>query len=140
MSLEAKIEELTAALNANTEALKAAGSQTVVNTVAAATDDGEKKGRGRPKKEEADAGKKEDTKKEKAAEVSDDKVREVFGAFMGVEDADEREKRKDFVKGVLKTYGVSKALEIPADKREEALQKVEAEGERLAAAAEDDLV
>ena len=122
MSLEAKIEELIAAVNANTEALKAAGTAAPASAGNTQTDEGagEKRGRGRPKKEEAE---KTETKPEKAETkveaVTDDKVREVFGAFMGVDDADEREKRKDFVKGVLKAYGVSKALEIPADKRAE---------------------
>ncbi len=148
MSLEAKIEELTAALKENTAAMAAAAEAYKAfgaaggDAPSAGAADGEKRGRGRPKKEDAEPAKKEDPKPEnkKAAEVSDDKVREVFGAFMGVEDADEREKRKTFVKDLLKGYGVAKALEIPADKREEALQKVEAEGERLAAAGEDDLV
>ncbi len=148
MSLEAKIEELIAAVNANTEALNAArGTVNVVNTgsAPAGDGDGEKRGRGRPKKDESEkAGAKADApaKKEepKAAAVDDDTVRAVFGEFMGVDDPAEREKRKDFVKGLLKDYGVAKALEIPDGKRAEAIEKVKAEGERLAAEAEDELV
>lgn len=144
MSLEAKIEELTAALNANTEAAKAFAAAFAAGggAPAADADASEKRGRGRPPKDKSEPAAKEDPKTEtkKAAEVTDDKVREVFGAFMGFEDTDEREKRKAFVKDLLKAYGVAKALEIPADKREDALQKIAAETERLAAAAEDDLV
>lgn len=159
MSLEAKIEELIAAVNANTEAQKSANAayeKAVESYNAAPAGEGEtKRGRGRPKKDEAEpkaetpaetpkdepkAEAKPAKPAEKDEEVSDDTIRAVFGSFMRVDDEAERESRKSFVKKLLADVNVAKALDIPAEKRAAAVAKIEAEQAKRDAAGDDDLV
>jgi hypothetical protein len=58
----------------------------------------------------------------KAPTVED--VHEVFSEFLGIDDQDERAKRKTFVKAILNELGAEKATLIPEESRAKAIQWV----------------
>lgn len=149
MSIESKIDELIAALNANTAALQAAGTSAVAAPASAESASAESatqtsgKGKGSKSTEKTAAEAKAD--KKPAEDVpSEDKVKQVFGDFMRVDDVEDREKRKTFVKNVLKQFSVAKATELKAEDRAAAIAVIEGEAKKLADAAaaadDDDLV
>lgn len=127
MSLEAKIEELNGNIVKLIDVMSKGGAATGGKTAEKEAGDGAgegagKRGRGRPSSADKAA---ETEKKGKAP--TEDELREVFGGFMRVDDEDERESRKSFVKGVLKEYKVAKATEIPENERANAIQVIKDE-------------
>lgn len=137
MSLEAKLEEL------NENIVKLIDVMSLASAVAASPAKGAdaeepkgKKGPGRPPKDESKkADKAADDKKKVPTE---DDIRRVFGDFMRVDDEDEREKRKTYVKGVLKEYGVAKATDLKPEDRAAAISVIEDEKAKRDAKAGDD--
>lgn len=104
MSIETKIDELIAALNANTAAIL--GNAGATGTTAEATT--EKKGPGRPKKETAEAAAPAPAKPKRTQE-------EMVAALEEVKEKINLDAAKKIISEV---GGVSKRAEIPADKYE----------------------
>lgn len=78
--------------------------------------------------------------------ISGEDLLAKFGEYLGVDDAAEREKRKEFVKALLNEIGVSRASEIAEEDRPRALdlltRKIKGENVNFGAdpAPEDDLL
>ena len=147
MSLETKIDELKDSVDKLTAALLAQGGKVTVvtNTDAGKGDEGGKsasKGKSGTAKDKGDDAGKDKGKGAAADAPSEEDIRSAFGEFMRVDDEDDREKRKDFVKKLLKKHGVAKATELKPEDRADAIAAVKAEGKRLAKAGDgdDDLV
>lgn len=135
MSIEVTLKELTEALKANTEALRAAGGAAPAGE-AKATDKPAGKPAGKPaaagKATEGKAAGKATTGKAaaKAAakggdEVDLDKVKEVFGGFLKIDDEKKRTLRKKFAATLLEQYGVTKASDLDPQDYAEAVDFVE---------------
>ena len=124
MSLEEKIDALTAALNRNSDLLegltaKAASAQSVKAAEKPAEKPADEKvtepaKRGRPAKAE----------KPKKAPTEAEMV-DATKKFMNVEAEDEYRARVDFVKSVVAKYGVQKMSHIPEEHRAAALESLE---------------
>jgi hypothetical protein len=152
MSLETTLEELNANIVKLIAVMSAGGnaspakSSKVADSEDAGDTDKPRRGPGRPPKDkdsdESSAGKKPSNAKAKVP--TEDDIRKVFGEFMRVDDEEDREKRKTFVKNVLKEYGVAKATDLKDEDRQSAIDVVLDEGKRLAKKAkadeDDDLV
>lgn len=126
MSLEAAIEGMTAALKANTEqlvkmnagreqALAKLGEVSGGKTAETKTPETKTDTKAADKKA---ADKKADAK---GAAPTEADIRKGFGDYLAVEDAAERDKRKEFVKGMLDHLGVKRATEIAEGDRAKAL-------------------
>jgi hypothetical protein len=112
MSLEAAIEKLTAAVEANTAALKAGGGGKA--SAASAAD----------KAIEAEAKRATGAKaaaKPASKKVTLDTIKERFGSYLGVEDKAERKTRIGHVQAIVDHFGVSKASELEEENWAEAL-------------------
>jgi len=141
MSLEAVLQEL----NGNIVKLIDVMSKGAAAAAPAAGKTAEKsEGKTDDKKAAAGKGKTTDKGADKAKVPTEDDIRRVFGDFMRVDDEDEREKRKTYVKNVLKQYGVAKATDLKPEDRAAAISVIEDEAAKRAAAADegedDDLV
>lgn len=143
MSLEAAIAELTKAVTLNNELLTQAATEraALLSQSGATTKPADDKPKADPKPKADDKPKADKPKadpKPKVEEISDDKIKEVAGAYLGVEDLDEREVRKANVRALLDELGSKKATELPQDKRPAFLAKIA----ELSAStpAEDDMV
>lgn len=79
----------------------------------------------------------------KAADVmSVAELQTAFGDYMNVNDPEDREKRKAFVKSILAKFGAARVGDIPEDKRSAALDQIKSKLAEAAAAEpeEDDLL
>lgn len=142
MSLEKSIEELNGSIKALIEALASAGASTAGTGDDDAKAEKPKRTR-KSKKPDEDATEKPSSKKSKKSDdvPSVDDIRKVFGDFMRVDDEEDREKRKTYVKNVLKEYGVKRATDLAEEDRADAIKVIEDEAKRLADAEDDgDLV
>lgn len=108
MSLEAAIEKLTAAVEANTAALKAGGGKATAATAA-------------DKAIEAEAKRATSTRKPAAKKVTLDTIKERFGGYLGIEDKAERKERIGHVQTIVDHFGVAKASELEEENWAEAL-------------------
>lgn len=162
MSLESEIKKLVEALEANTTAVNAhkdalgnAPSGDVSPASAEDTPEGTPKktsaSKSKSSSAKASTAKKTETKKEEPADDSDDSgsdnvpsemdVRQAFGGFLKIDEGDEREARKAFVKKLLKKFGAERATEIDEGDRSAAIEAVQAEqAKRENAEEEEDLV
>lgn len=114
MSLEDRIEKLTAALERNSDILErgikksgAAPAPTADTAPAAA-----------PKA--AAAGRKPAAVKAPKGPTEED-IRANFGTYLAVKDKAEKDARKDNVRAILNHFGVGTASEIPEDNRADAI-------------------
>lgn len=109
MSLEKAIEDLTAALDDNTKATKAliesGGAAPSRSSRSSNKDDdkgeAETRGRGRPRgsTKDKDGGGKAPTTQS---------IKKAFGEYLGIEDQDEYDKRREFVESIINELGVDK--------------------------------
>lgn len=138
MSLEAALQENTAALKQVAALLEQnnAGRAEALAAAQALKADAEPKKRGRPAKDDKAAAPKPENY---AGDEGIAKVRAAFGAYLGVDDADERETRKGFVRKILERFGVEKATEIAEADRPQAVEWVNtlAKGENVPELADD---
>jgi hypothetical protein len=100
MSLEKALEDLRAAVEANTAAIKGTSSSSSRASSSSEGDKAESRPRGRPRKDDDKGG--SDKK------VTTDKVKHAFGEYLGIDDEDEYERRAEFVKSILNEFGVDK--------------------------------
>lgn len=108
MSIDAKIDELIAALNANTAALKGGKVSTADKAIEAEA--------ARAAGAKTTAAKKPTTKK-----VTLDTIKERFGGYLGIEDKAERKARIANVQAIVDHFGVAKASELEEENWAEAL-------------------
>ena len=118
MSIEVTLKELTEALKANTAALLSAGGSTAGGSTggaaAAAAEEGKTtKPAAKPAAEEDEG------------EVDLDKVKEVFGGFLKIDDEKKRALRKKFAGTLLEQYGVTKASDLDPQDYAEAVDFIE---------------
>lgn len=130
MSIEVTLKELTEALKANTAALLSAGGSTG-GAAAAAAEEGKpaKPAAGKTTKPAA-AGKTTKPAAKPAAEEGEgevdlDKVKEVFGGFLKIDDEKKRALRKKFAGTLLEQYGVTKASDLDPQDYAEAVDFIE---------------
>lgn len=110
MALEDDVRALTEQIKRNNNILEAGLKRSGIAAPAAAV--------AAPAKANARPGR-------RAAPPTEDKVREVVGAYLAVKDATEKAVRKENVKAMLSHFGVSLASEIPEENRAEALKYIE---------------
>ena len=110
MSLEAAIEKLTAAVEANTAALKAGGKVTAGSAADKAIEAEAKRA----------AGSKPATRAA-SKKVTLDTIKERFGGYLGIEDKAERKERIGHVQSIVDHFGVAKASELEEENWAEAL-------------------
>lgn len=108
MSLEAAIEKLTAAVEANTAALKGGKASAADKAIEAEA--------ARAAGAKGSTAKKPTTKK-----VTLDTIKERFGGYLGIEDKAERKARIANVQAIVDHFGVSKASELEEENWAEAL-------------------
>jgi len=121
MSLEQAIADLTKAIKENTDTLLSSMEQrkAVMDKLPGAAS---------KKPAEVKTEKVKDEKAEKpkksTKEITDGEIRKAFGAFLADEDLDDDQvdERKDFVEALCAEFGVKKAVEIPQENREQALE------------------
>lgn len=156
MSIEKILEENTEALKALTAAIAAFSSQQSAPTKTEAPAKAKEEKDADAEQEEAPAkkapakkapAKKAPAKKApaKAKGPTEDDFREQIGAFIGVEDEEERADRTKFVKTLFKEFGVSKASELAGvPEGNDLLEAIKAEKDSREAGADeqedDDLV
>ena len=126
MSIEVTLKELTEALKANTAALLSAGG----STGGAAAEEGKpaKPAAGKTTKPAAGKTTKPAAKpaaEEGEGEVDLDKVKEVFGGFLKIDDEKKRALRKKFAGTLLEQYGVTKASDLDPQDYAEAVGFIE---------------
>ena len=123
----------TAAVTRNTELLQGAlAAQGKAPTTAAAASNGAgtaaattvtteapKKGPGRPRKDAAAA-----TTTAKSTAMSETDMKNFVGTFLKVDDADEKQARRDFIGELNEHYGVQRVMEIPQDKWPEVVEYI----------------
>lgn len=109
MSLEAAIEKLTAAVEANTAALK--GGKTSAADKAIEAEAARAAGAKAAAKPAA----------AKAKKVTLDTIKERFGGYLGIEDKAERKARIANVQAIVDHFSVSKASELEEENWAEAL-------------------
>ncbi len=109
MSLEAAIEKLTAAVEANTAALKGGKVSAADKAIEAEA------------ARAAGAGKTTAAKKPAAKKVTLDTIKERFGGYLGIEDKAERKARIANVQAIVDHFGAAKASELEEENWAEAL-------------------
>ena len=124
MSLEEKIDALTAALTRNSDLLEGLTSAAKAKTASAPAADSEKAAdapkRGRPAKAEAEAAPK------KAKPPTPEEMASATTKFLEVDDEDEYAKRRALVKRIIGKHEVKKMSEIAVDQRQGALDAITA--------------
>ena len=131
MSIEVTLKELTEALKANTAALLSAGGSTGGATGGATAEEGKTtKPAAAGKTTKPAAGKTTKPAAKPAAEESEgevdlDKVKEVFGGFLKIDDEKKRALRKKFAGTLLEQYGVAKASDLDPQDYAEAVDFIE---------------
>lgn len=108
MSLEAAIDKLTAAVEANTAALTGGKVSSADKAIAAEA-------------ARAAGAKTTTTKKPTTKKVTLDTIKERFGGYLGVEDKAERKQRIANVTAIVEHFGVAKASELEEENWAEAL-------------------
>lgn len=111
MSLEAAIEKLTAAVEANTAAIKGGGGKASSASAADKAIEAEAKRAASSKPATRAASKK----------VTLDTIKERFGGYLGIEDKAERKERIGHVQSIVDHFGVAKASELEEENWAEAL-------------------
>lgn len=125
MSIEKLLERLADALEANTAAQEKVAAvltkgATPAKTTKKAAEVEEEEEETAPKStKKAAAEKKPAAKKGKAP--TEEALREAFGEFLAVDDADEKAERKKHVAAILKKYKVAKATELAEEDRAAAI-------------------
>ena len=129
MSIEVTLKELSEALKANTAALLSAGGATGgataeegKTTKPAAAGKTTKPAAGKTTKPAAKPAAEES---ESEGEVDLDKVKEVFGGFLKIDDEKKRALRKKFAGTLLEQYGVAKASDLDPQDYAEAVGFIE---------------
>lgn len=133
MSIEVTLKELTEALKANTAALLSAGGSTGGATGGATAEEGKTtKPAAAGKTTKPAAGKTTKPAAKPAAEESEsegevdlDKVKDVFGGFLKIDDEKKRALRKKFAGTLLEQYGVAKASDLDPQDYAEAVDFIE---------------
>lgn len=121
MSLEEKIGDLIKAVRENTDAIE----RSLEHRNEALKTIKEVSSKGEPKAKESKSDKAAGSKGKKDDSLSDTGIRKAFGAFMQVDDEDEREMRKKIVVKVLDEFDSETSVDLKPADRQAALDRLD---------------